>query len=227
MATSTEDMLSIRDRLVAAGLIVLERDGLAAIQARTLAAEIGASTMAVYSHFGAMPKLIEAVVREGFARFAEHTRAVPQTNDAVADLVAGGLAYGDFAVRNPQLYRVLFGLSEYSPATHNSGAVLWDLAEGVDALSVLVDAVERVIAARRIRPQEPRPVAAQLLSATHGFVLLSMTDILGPPDLQAVMAPLATNLLVGLGDTRRKAERSVTAAANAYASSRPRTLRPH
>ena len=156
MSTSTERALGVRDRLVAAALTVLERDGLSAIQARTLAAEIGASTMAVYTHFGGMPTLIQAVVREGFARFADHTRAAPQTSDSVADLVVGGLAYADFAMRNPRLYRVLFGLSEFDSTPQISGAAVWNLAEGIDALSVLVDAVERVIAAGRIRPQEPR-----------------------------------------------------------------------
>lgn len=75
--TSAETSLSIRERLVAAALTVLERDGPAAIQARTLTREIGVSTMAVYTHFGGMPNLIEAMVREGLSRFAEHTRGVP------------------------------------------------------------------------------------------------------------------------------------------------------
>jgi AcrR family transcriptional regulator len=226
MTTSTEQVPGTRDRLVAAALTVLEREGLSAIQARTLAAEIGASTMAVYTHFGGMPALIEAVVREGFARFAEHTRGAPQTNDPVADLIAGGLAYADFATRNPQLYRILFGLSEFDSTAHRSGTAMSDLTEGIDALSVLVDAVQRVMTAGRIRPQEPTPVAAQLLSATHGFVLLSMTDVIEPQGLQAVMAPLAINLLVGLGDKRRRAERSVTAALEAHASGRQPTSCP-
>jgi hypothetical protein len=140
----------------------------------------------------------------------------------VADLVAGGLAYADFAMRNPRLYRVLFGLSELDSIAHRSGAAIWDLARGIDALSVLDDAVQRVIAAGRIRPQDPTPAAAQLLSATHGYVLLSMTDVIEPQSLQTVIAPLAINLLVGLGDTRRRAERSVAAAIEGYASRRLR-----
>jgi AcrR family transcriptional regulator len=203
-------------------LVVLERDGPAAIQARRLADEIGASTMAVYTHFGGMPKLIEAVMREGLERFAEHTRGVLETADPVADLIAGGLAYGEFAMRHPQLYRLLFGLSELggTPRRSADGTTPWDLAEGVDALSVLVSAVERVIAAKRIRPQAPIPVATQILSATHGFVLLAMSGFIGPQGPQDVMVPLAINLMVGLGDSRRRAERSVAAAIESRASQR-------
>jgi hypothetical protein len=98
------------------------------------------------------------------------------------------------------------------------GATPWDLAEGVDALSVLVAAVERVIEAGRIRPQEPTPAATQILSATDGFVLLAMSGFIDSQGLQDVMAPMAVNLMVGLGDTRRRAERSLAAAITARTS---------
>ena len=220
--TSTDPSRSTRDRLVAAALSVLERDGPAAIQARTLAGEIGASTMAVYTHFGGMPALIDAMLREGLARFAEHTRGVPHTEDTVADLIAGGLAYGEFAMQNPQLYRWLFGLTDVGVRESAADAATpWDLAEGVDALSVLVAAVERVIEAGRIRPQAPAPAATQILSATHGFVLLTMSRFIDFRGLQDVMGPLAVNLMVGLGDTRRRAERSLRAAVEARADLMP------
>lgn len=222
MMTSPSTSLSTRDRLVAAALAVLERDGPAAIQARTLAGEIGASTMAVYTHFGGMPTLIDAVMREGLARFAQHTRAVLHTTDPMADLIAGGLAYAEFAMQNPQLYRLLFGLTDLGGGHKFSAdaATLWNLDEGADALSVLVAAVERVIEAGRLRPQEPTPAAIQILSATHGFVLLAMTGFINSQGVQDVMSPLAINLMVGLGDTRRRAERSLAAAINARASQR-------
>jgi len=217
MMTSADTSLSTRDRLVAAALVVLERDGPAAIQARTLAREIGASTMAVYTQFGGMPALIDAMLREGLARFAEHTRSVPHTDDPVADLIAGGLAYGEFAMQNAQLYRWIFGLTDLVGAHKPSAdaATPWDLAEGIDALSVLVAAVERVIKAGRIRPQEPTPAATQILSATHGFVLLTMSRFIDFRGLHDVLGPLAINLMVGLGDTRRRAKRSLRAAIEA------------
>ncbi|MFI5508344.1 TetR/AcrR family transcriptional regulator [Mycobacterium sp. NPDC051804] len=217
--TSADSALSTRDRLVEAALAVLERDGPAAIQARSLAREIGASTMAVYTHFGGMPNLIEATVREGLARFAEQTRGVPHTDDPVADLIAGGFAYAEFAMKNPQLYRLLFGLTDLGVHKFSAdGVTPWDLAEWVDALSVLTAAVERVIEAGRIRPQESAPAATQILSATHGFVLLVISRVIDLQALQDVMAPLAINLIVGLGDTRERAEQSLAVAINSRTS---------
>ena len=208
-----------RERLVAAALTVLESDGPSAIQARTLAAAIGASTMAVYTHFGGMPQLIDAVRNEGFARFAQHVRRVAHTEDPVADLMAQGLACGEFAMRNPQLYRLLFGitdLGQFQKRTTEAGAT-WDLTEAVDALSLPVSAVERAIAAGRIRAQDPAGAATQILSASHGFVLLAMSGLIDPHGAQEVMASLAINVMVGLGDTRRRAEHSLAAAIEARA----------
>lgn len=211
--TSADAPATPRERLVDAALTVLERDGPGALQARRLASEIGASTMAIYTHFGGMPKLIEAAVREGFSRFADHVRRVPQSDDPMADLIAGGLAYTEFALRNPQLYRLLFGLTDGVRVQQLSDAAeLWDLPEGVDALSVLVGAVERAIEAGRIRPQDGRSAATQILSATHGFVLLMMAGLIDPQGVTDVIVPLALNLMVGLGDTRERVEQSLAAA---------------
>ena len=74
----------VREQLVEAGIRVLERDGLPALSARKLAAETGTSTMAVYTHFGGMTGVIEAIAREAFVRF---TRALTEVE---ADRRPGG-----------------------------------------------------------------------------------------------------------------------------------------
>jgi hypothetical protein len=81
-----------------------------------------------------------------------------------------------------------------------------------------VAAVGRVIDAGRIRPQEATPAATQILSATHGFVLLAMSGFIDSQGVQDVVAPMAVNLMVGLGDTRRRAERSLAAVVKARTS---------
>ena len=58
------------------------------------------------------------------------------------------------------------------------------------------------------------------MSATHRFVLLAMSGFIDFQGLQDVMAPMTINLMVGLGDTRRRTERSLAAAIKARASQR-------
>src|SRR5215469_12934589 len=132
-----------RQRLLAAALRLLEDGGPEALQARRLAAEIGASTMAVYTHFGGMRQLVEAMAREGFARFRRLLAAVPETEDPVADILGLGVAYRDHAVGSPQLYRVMFGVT--APAGHrlagvdmNELMVSGHFPEGAEAFGILV-----------------------------------------------------------------------------------------
>src|SRR5580658_1245919 len=94
-----------RVRLIEASIRLLEAGGPEAVQARKLAAEIGMSTMAVYTHFGGMSGLLEAIVRQGFLRLAAHVQAIPDTENPMADFFAKGLAYRDWALKNSQLYR--------------------------------------------------------------------------------------------------------------------------
>lgn len=81
------------------------------MQARRLAREVGASTMAVYHHFGGMPRLLAAVTDEGFRQLDAHLAAVPTTDDPVAALGRLALAYRAAARKNPHLYDLMFGLS--------------------------------------------------------------------------------------------------------------------
>ena len=152
-----------RERLLAAAFRTLEERGPGALQARQLTSEIGMSTMALYTHFGGLRGLVEEMVRDGLVRFASHIReGTPETDDPMQELIAGGLAYGEFAFREPQLYRLMFGLSDsarlrgFASEAEAAGAT-WTMSEGIDAFSILLGSVERVIAAGRFRPRTQWP----------------------------------------------------------------------
>ena len=194
---------------------LLEEHGVEALNARRLAAEIGASTMAVYTHFGGMAGLYEALGREAFTRFERYLRRVPDTDDPVADLLVLGLAYRAFAIANPHRYRVMFGVVS-SSAVPSFGHDL--TAEGTPttlpemnkAFALLPRAVRRAMDAGRIRRDDPIAVAGQFWAMMHGYVLLEMTGVFGTGEqgVLTVLGPHTVNLLVGLGDDRAKAEES-------------------
>jgi AcrR family transcriptional regulator len=197
---------------------MLEDSGPEALQARKLTAEHGTSTQAVYTLFGGMPGLLEAIVADGFVRFARHVEAVPETDDPVADFFAKGGAYCDWALTHPQLYRLMFGLTGGGLRLHAGlemtvAGTLANFPEGQAAVEVMVRALERVKEAGRIRPVDSVVAAGQFLSATHGYVLLEIAGAFGREGHgRNVMGALATNLMVGLGDSREAAERSLLAA---------------
>lgn len=214
-----------RGRLVAAAVRLLEEGGPEALRARRLASEVGASTMAVYTHFGGMGKLVGAVAREGFARFSRELAAVPETGDPVADLFGIALAYRDFAVANPQLYRVMHGLAapgglRLAPIgldeVMNSGRY----PEGREAFGCACRAVTRVIEAGDGTGEDPMEATSQLWSTAHGYVLLEIGGYFGDSDagLENVMLPLAVKLFAGLGHSRESVRRSALRAVAARAA---------
>lgn len=208
----------VREQLVEAGMRVLERDGLAALSARKLAAETGTSTMAVYTHFGGMTGLIEAIALEVFARFTRALTDVEETGDPVADFVVMGLRYREFALADPQRYQMMFGTSAESLNRFHSDLTLTGTPAARDdfapSFGALMTAVRRMIAAGRIRDDGVSVIAGRLWSMSHGEVLLEIAGFFGREGhgITQILGPLIVDVFVGMGDDRDRVGQSVAAA---------------
>lgn len=194
---------------------LLDTDGPDALQVRRIAAEVGSSTMTVYTHFGSMIDLRTAVIQEGLLRFATALDQVGQTEDAIADLFAQGVAYRRFALDNPHLYRMMFGVSTPKSDQQNFrdlsiGDSPSALPEGTTAFGLLAKVTERAAAQGRLVVPDTVAFAAQIWSAIHGYVLLEMAGFFGADGkgMGEVLAPLTIALLIGAGDERERAESS-------------------
>lgn len=163
------DDLTPREALLEAAARLLAEQGPEALTTRRLAAEIGASTMAVYTWYGGKPSLMRALFREGFARFGAHLRSVPPTGDGLGDLAALGRAYREFALANPCFYEIMFGRSSAAFAPEEE-----DRALALSTLTILVDAVARCTG-EGLLAGEPAAVALQIWAAVHGAVSLELT----------------------------------------------------
>lgn len=212
-----------RRRILDAALRQIEESGPEVLRARELTAEVGASTQALYTLFGGMPGLIETVVAEAFGRFADHTAAVPEGDDPVADFFAKGWAYSEWALAHPQLYRLMFGLTGGALRKHAGlemavAGTVNGSPEAQRAQDVLVNSMSRVVDSGRIDPIDPSIAAGQTLSATHGYLLLEIAGVFRPEHRVAVHAAVGVNILVGLGDSREAAQRSMDAVIAAKAA---------
>jgi AcrR family transcriptional regulator len=208
----------VREQLVEAGMRVLERDGMAALSARKLAAETGTSTMAVYTHFGGMTGLIDAIAGETFVRFTAALTEVEQTDDPVADFFVMGVHYREFALANPQRYQMMFGTSADSLDGHHADLTVTgsasDRAEFAVSFEALLEVVRRMIGAGRIRDDGASVVAGRLWCLTHGAVLLEIAGFFGHEGhgVTEILAPITVDVLVGMGDDRNRTNQSLTEA---------------
>lgn len=194
-----------RARLVAAAIGLLEAGGPEALQARRLAARIGSSTMVVYTHFGGMRQLVEAVAREGFVRLGRQLAAIPVTADPVADIFEFAWVYRGYALANPQLFRVMYGAT--TPGGHRLKGidiVSGQFPEGLDAFAHLVRVVRRAQAASDGPDEDPMIASLQIWCAGHGYVMAEIAGYFGTHGrgVDAVAVPLLVKTISGVGFPR-------------------------
>jgi AcrR family transcriptional regulator len=208
-------------RLVEATIRLLAEEGPSAIKARTVASASGLSTMVVYSHFGGIPELLNAVIDEGFKQLATAFSQVPVTDDPLADLCSMALTTRQKAHDNPHLYDLMFGLSKratYRPLKDHGKSFSGGSAAFLAAYDHVVAACARLVESGRVGDHDPKAMAGQLWSIVHGFVTLELSDHFADFDdpVASVLLRLGTNLAVGLGDDVARAQASHELAAKTH-----------
>lgn len=156
------------EALIAAAHRLLAEAGPDALTVRRIATEAGMSTMNVYSRFGGKDGVIDALYVDGYQRLIAAVRAVPTTDDGVADLANVAAVFRAWSLENPAYYGIMF--SSRVPGFEAA-------PESVEiARTALVDLVDRVRAAQE-RGQiagtdvcDPTEIAAWLWATCHGMI---------------------------------------------------------
>ena len=160
----------VAGQLLDAAARVLAEEGHRAVTARRLAAEVDASTMAVYTHFGSMEDLFAALWRRGFERFGAYLSQPVSTGDPLADWAAQGWAYRQFALDNPNLYRVMF--SEGITAAHEP-AGRPDHRD--DTFGSLMRRIRACADAGQLQVDDVRAASQVVWSTVHGHMSIELT----------------------------------------------------
>ena len=154
-----------RQTLQLAAIKLLREDGPNGLTVRRLTEVLGLSRQVVYTQYGSIGGLIDALYREGFSRLresVERARGVPPGVDRV---VAGCLAYREMATEWPELYRVMFErpFRDYSPPLESRRFAL----RSFEPLVVGIEETGRT-------KDEARTLAFSVWSAIHGLVHLEL-----------------------------------------------------
>ena len=150
----------LRDALVRAALEILEDSAVTEVSVRAAARRAGVSTGAPYRHFADRDALLSAVAAVGYRDLAGALVAAhpaPKTADDLADIA---VAYVQFALTRPGLFRVMFaeGCDRTDP----------------DRVAAVADITEYVksIAQQTIPNVDSEPVATALWALVHGLAFL-------------------------------------------------------
>ncbi|MDG9715439.1 TetR/AcrR family transcriptional regulator [Streptomyces sp. DH24] len=143
---------------VAADLVAGSPNGDVSTRAVCEAAGVGAP--ALYRHFGDKEGLLSAVVDHGFDKYLAAKRARTPGTDPVQDLRDGWDTHVEFALRNPNLYRLM-----------NSPAMRTPPAAALESHRILTADLERVAARGKLR-LAPELAAQLIMSANVGVALM-------------------------------------------------------
>lgn len=194
----------VRKRLIEATISLLALHGPAEVKARSVSKEAGLSTMGVYTYFGGVPELLQAVADEGFKRLATVFERSLTTDHPISDLSTMVLACRAFARSNPHLYDLMFGLSidgRYSPSRGGSVLAPEQSVAFRVTYTVLVGACSRLVEKGFVPAVDPAMMARQLWSAAHGFIMLELTgyfaDVANAP--AEILVPMCNNVVIGMG----------------------------
>ena len=187
----------LRRSLLQAGRQILADQGVDALTLREVARRAQVSQAAPYHHFNGKADLVSAIAQHGFQDFAAALRAgaAAAGGGALQRLTGMGLAYVQFAVANPNLFRLLFRPELRRPTPQGPAAEAMTQA-GSAAYQVLLDAVTAAIEEGSVQGSV-EDVAVASLSIVHG---LSTLLVDGPVDLsQRAPDTLARVVVSGLG----------------------------
>lgn len=163
----------LRDALIAEGLRLLEERDAAHVGLREVARRVGVSPTAVYRHFPNKEALLVALAASGFERLAQAQA------EAIGDRVtregfnAMGRTYVRFALRNPALFRLMYGAA--SPAR---GVAVDPTLRPSTGLRAAVDALLGPQATEAAK----RTMALRAWALVHGVSLLLLDGHVKVPD---------------------------------------------
>lgn len=163
-ALSEDEIDAFRRKAVGAATRLFAEQGYEAVSMRSVAKAVGVSAMTPYRYFANKDELFAQVRTEAFRRFADaQQQAFASTEDPRQRLIALAHAYVDYALADPDAYRIMFELSQAPAGTYPE----LDRESG-RAFSFLLRATEAVGA------REPIVTAQLSWAQVHGLVSLHL-----------------------------------------------------
>jgi AcrR family transcriptional regulator len=164
----------LRSALVNAALELLEEGGETALSLRAVARRAGVSAAAPYRHYEDREALVSAVAAVGYRELAERLGAAhpaPSTPEQLADVA---VAYVQFALERPSLFRIMFG----EPCNRDND----ERVVATEAVTLYL----REIVARCFPQSNPEALAPAIWALVHGFAFLFLDGKLDAPTPSAV-----------------------------------------
>jgi AcrR family transcriptional regulator len=193
-----------RQSILEAARKIIAQEGPAALSMRAIAQRIDYSPAGLYEYFDSKEAIVGAVCEQGHRRLTEYMLRADTTLPAGEYLLELGLAYLDFATRNPDFFLLMFT----NPATSPGGApntpeavAMTEMHKDGSSFLLLLGAIQRGVDEGVFTPRPGYGVLEMALTAwgmVHGLAMLRVGYLSQFP---GNLAPIEREALrrIGLG----------------------------
>ena len=172
----------LRAALVRAALELLEESGASELSLRGVARRAGVAPSAPYRHYPDRDALLSAVAAVGYRELTEKLATAHPSPSTPDDLAAVAVAYVEFALQRPALFRVMFG----GPCDRDSS----ERAAATAAVSAYVGAI-----VERAFPQgDKEALSTAIWALVHGLAFLHLDGKLDSSDPSGVASRVRTSV---------------------------------
>lgn len=176
----------LRAALVHAAMELLEESGEADLSLRAVARRAGVSAAAPYRHYADREALVSAVAAVGYRELAQRLAAAHPSPSTPDQLASVAIAYVQFALERPALFRIMFtepcdrdndervaataAVSQYVRAIVERTFPQADTDALATAIWALVHGLAFLHLDGKLDASTPQVVAAQVTAAIHALV---------------------------------------------------------
>lgn len=164
----------LRAALLRAAMELLEESGETALSLRAAARRAGVSPAAPYRHYADREALVSAVAAIGYRELAQRLAAAHPLPSTPEQLASVAVAYVQFALQRPALFRIMFG----EPCDRDNDERV--------AATAAVSAYVRGIVERSFPDADPEALATAIWALVHGLAFLHLDGKLDAPTPAAV-----------------------------------------
>ncbi|HEV7585282.1 MAG TPA: TetR/AcrR family transcriptional regulator [Solirubrobacteraceae bacterium] len=181
----------LRAACVGAALELLEEGGARALSLRAVARRAGVSPAAPYRHYADREALVSAVAAVGYRELAERLAAAHPAPATPEQLASVAVAYVQFALEQPALFRMMFG----EPCDRDNDERV--------AATAAVSLYLREIVARCFPQADAEALAPAIWALVHGLAFLHLDGKLDASTPSAVADKVTAAIHALLSTTAR------------------------
>jgi AcrR family transcriptional regulator len=162
----------LKNALIRAGIEILSKDGVQALTLRQVAKKAGVSHAAPYAHFADKQALIAAIAAEGYRQLYEKLAAAQESRvDALARLMAVAQAYAQFAIDEPDHFKITFsGVVEAEKDYPDY------VEQSKRCFALVMVVVTDCQSGGILEPGDPELATVSVWASIHGFVQLMLAN---------------------------------------------------